>query len=239
MVVVQNIDFSFGSQISGFDKRRDVYTQISLLETFFEKNFFLNTIQEKLIQKISNDKIFLLIPFFEELVLGIEEVKNSLYLRKAVSSLYRKYKNEMKLDNNIRHKYDDGYQRTNKLITSMTELCIKQGDPRSLIIIPFDFSFEKTDPNIVTKKIFYPNINNQFYFGLYETVIAKIIFGNDVFGEDILPIICPGDELTADKKGVLPNTPCLEYDDTGMVINSIPKTYPHSPVGYFKGFIHF
>lgn len=225
--------------VIGFDTTIGVDEQLAILNKSFGKEFSLTENQEKQIQKFPKDRKFLLVPFFEELVLDANKNKSHLYLRETVSTLYRKYKNEMQLDNNIRRKYGDGYKRTNNLISGITELWINQEYPISLLVVPFELCHEDGDPRTIYKKIFYPNINNQFYFGLYETVIAKIIFGNDVIGEDILPIICPGDELTVDKKGVFPNTPCLEYDDTGMVINSIPKTYPHSPVGYFKGFIHF
>lgn len=225
--------------VIGFDTTIGVDEQLAILNKSFGKEFSLTENQEKQIQKFPKDRKFLLVPFFEELVLDANKNKSHLYLRETVSTLYRKYKNEMQLDNNIRRKYGDGYKRTNNLISGITELWINQEYPISLLVVPFELCHEDGDPRTIYKKIFYQNIENQFHFGLYETIVAKIIFGNNEFYEDPIPTLCIGDELTDENPEVFSDMPSLEYDESGIAINSIPKSIPQEDkyfsVAYFKG----
>lgn len=235
-MLVKNIDYSFGNPISGFEHHKSVSEQIEILEEFFEKSFFLNNQQNNMLKKEFLTKKLILVPFFDELI-ETEPVSHARPLRSAMSALWKKYRNSMEVDNHIQNKYVDGYRRTSRLINNFTELWHSQDLLDSLIIVLFEFLVAEDDPKILYKKIFYPNINGEFIFGAYETVVAKVLFGNDELGESLIPVLCVGDEITGESSKTFPNMPCLEYDDSGIQIKLIPKEDPYSPAGYFKGFV--
>lgn len=237
---IQNIDRSFGNPISGFERHKSFSEQIEILEEFFQKDFFLNNQQKKMLKKEFLTKKLLLVPFFEDLIkTEIEaEVSHARLLKNVMSALWKKYRSSMEVDNNMRPKYNEGgYRRTSGLVESFAELWHAQDFPESLLIIPFEFIVEENDPKILYKKMFYQNINGEFLFGGYETVVAKIIFGNYELGEDLISVICAGDEVSGNNREQFPNMISLEYDDSGIKINMIPKEYPYSPAAYFKGFV--
>lgn len=217
--------------LTGFGKIPSYFEQIKILELYFKEDFFLNKTQRKIISKNYSKKRMLLMPFFIELL----QPKSTFPVRQAVSALWKKYKSTMELDNNIRSLYRNSYRRTTKLVEKFSQLWSSQGEPNSLLIVPFEFFYEEEKPKIIHKKLFNKNMN-EFIFGAYETIIAKIIFGNFNFSEKMFPLLCGGDELSNEKSvNVFSSMPCLEYDDLGIQLNTILKNVPYSPAGYFKG----
>lgn len=222
------------SPTTGFGEIPNYFNQIQILEKYFEKKFFLSKVQMKIIRFSYYEKRMMVMPLYEELGLP----QNALPIKHAMSALFHKGKDfGLEVDNNIRHNYIKGLRRINN--NDIVHLWKLQGRPNYLLLVPFEMVIEnelKTiQKNVLYKKIFYTNFGNKFYFGVYEALIAKILFGDIDPIENTFPLLCFGDELSEENNKFFHSTPVIESYEKNITINGKSKFDLPYPFMYFRG----
>ena len=218
----------FGGEIPNY------FHQIQILEKYFEEKYSLNKTQRNIISDNYYKKRMMVLPLFAEL----RQPQIVLPIRNAISALYHKGKEfDFEVDNNIRSKYEKEFRRVNN--GSIIHLWKLQGKPDNLLLIPFEIvvenEFKTIQKNILYKKIYYSNFQNKFWFGVYETLIAKILFGDTDPIENTFPLLCFGDELSEENNKFFHSTPVIESYEKNITINGKSKFDLPYPLIYFRG----